>query len=96
MSAFTLWLDAGMAADLLLHVVVKLQGTEDLLCFMKASTLAAHVLKACKLRFKCQEGTLQDANGMEVVDDGIQLAAGTYFFTPAEAVGTSSSLSAVQ
>ena len=37
--------DAGMVADPLLHVVVKLQGTEDLLCFMKASTLAAHVFR---------------------------------------------------
>ena len=85
-----------MAADPLLHVVVKLQGTDDLLCFMKASTLAAHVLKACKLRFKCREGTLQDAIGMEIVEDGTQLAAGPYFFTPAEAVAMSSSLSAVQ
>ena len=41
-----------------------------------------------------QEGTLQDASGMNVVEDGTQLAN---FFTPAEAVGTSSSsLSAVQ
>jgi len=50
--------------------------------FMKASTLAAHVLKACKLGFKCREGTLQGVIGMEVVEDGAQLAGGTYFFTP--------------
>ena len=91
MPAITLWLDAGMTVDPLLHVVVKLQDTEDPLCFMKASTLAAHVLEACKLRFKCREGTLQDAIGTEVVEDGTQLAAGTYFFTPAEAVGISRS-----
>lgn len=38
---------------------------------------AAHVLKTCKLRSKCREGTLQDAIGMDVVEDGTQLAAGT-------------------
>ena len=44
-----------------------------------------------------QEGTLQDASGMNVVEAGTHLAAGANFFTPAEAVGTSSSsLSAVQ
>ena len=51
--------------------------------------------QTCKLRSKGREGTLQDAIGMEIVEDGTELSAGTYFFTPAEAIGTSSSLSAV-
>jgi len=49
-------LDAGMAADPLLHVVVKLQGTEDLLCYLKAATLAVQVFNTCKIKAKCQEG----------------------------------------
>jgi len=85
-----LWLNAGMAADPLLHVVVKLQGTEELLCYLKAATLAAQVFKTCKLRAKCQEGTLQDPSGMDIVEDGTELSAGTYFFTPAESTGMSS------
>ena len=48
--ALSLWLDAGMAADPLLHVVVKLQGTEDLLCYLKAATLAVQVFKTCKIK----------------------------------------------
>ena len=79
-----------MAADPLLHVVVKLQGTEELLCYVKAATLAAQVFKTCKLRAKCQEGTLQDASGMDIVEDGSELSAGTYFFAPAEPPGVSS------
>ncbi len=85
-----LWLNAGMAADPLLHVVVKLQGTEELMCYMKAATVAAQVFKTCKVRAKCQEGTLQDASGMDLVEDGTELSAGTYFFTPAESTGMSS------
>jgi len=84
-----LWLNAGMAADPLLHVVVKLQGTEELLCYVKHAALAAQVFKTCKLKAKCQEGTLQDANGMDIVEDGSELSAGTYFFTPAEPIGMS-------
>ena len=76
-----------MAADPLLHVVVKLQGTEELLCYVKAATLAAQVFKTCKLRAKCQEGTLQDASGMDIIEDGSELSAGTYFFAPAESPG---------
>ena len=82
-----LWLNAGMAADALLHVVVKLQGTEELLCFMKAATLAAQVIKTCKVRAKCQEGTLQDASGMDLLEDNTELSAGIYLFTPAESTG---------
>ncbi len=78
-----------MAADPLLHVVVKLQGTEDLLCYLKAATLAVQVFKTCKIKAKCQEGTLQDAIGMDIVEDGTALSAGTYFFTPAESIGMS-------
>ena len=81
---------AGMAADPLLHVVVKLQGTEELVCYMKAATLAAQVFKTCKVRAKCLEGTLQDANGMDLVEDSSELSAGTYFFTPAGLTGMSS------
>ena len=79
-----------MAADPLLHVVVKLQGTDELICYMKDATLAAQVFKTCKVRAKCQEGTLQDANGMDLAEDGTELSAGVYFFTPAESTGTSS------
>ena len=43
-----MWLDAEMAADPLLHVVVNLQGTEELLCYTKAATLAAQVFKIAK------------------------------------------------
>ena len=86
----SLWLDAGMAADPLLHIVVKLQGTEEQLCYTKASTLAVHVFKICKVRAKCQEGTLQDASGMDLVEDSTELSAGVYFFTPAESTGRSS------
>ncbi|DBA87379.1 TPA: hypothetical protein ACH3X1_004423 [Trebouxia sp. C0004] len=64
-----------MAADPLLHVVVKLQGTEELLCCLKAATLAAQVFNTCKLRAKCQEGTLQDASGMDIVEDVTKLSA---------------------
>ena len=81
-----------MAANPLLYVVVKLQGTEELLCYLKAATLTAQVLKTCKLRAKCQEGTLQDAGGMDVKEDGTELSAGTYFFNPAESTGVSSTL----
>ncbi|KAL0039519.1 hypothetical protein WJX77_000460 [Trebouxia sp. C0004] len=62
----------------------KAEGTEELLCYLKAATLAAQVFKTCKFRTKCQEGTLQDASGMDIVEDGTELSAGTYFFTPAE------------
>ena len=86
----SLWLNAGMAADPLLHIVVKLQDTDELLCFMQAATLAAQVFKICKVRAKCQEGTLQDASGMDLVEDSTELSAGVYFFTPAEATGMSS------
>ena len=81
---------AGMAADPLLHVVVKLQGTEELVCYMKAATLAVQVFKTCKVRAKCLEGTLQDASGLDLVEDSSELSAGTYFFTPAEPTGMSS------
>ncbi len=84
-----LWLNAGMAADPLLHVVVKLQSTEEQLCYLKAATLTSQVFKTCKLRAKCQEGTLHDANGMDIAEDGTELSAGTYFFTPAEPTGMS-------
>ena len=73
---------AGIAADPLLHIVVKLQGTEELVCYMKAATLAVQVFKTCKVRAKCLEGTLQDANGMDPVEDGSELSTGTYFFNP--------------
>lgn len=63
----SLWLNAGMAADPLLHVVVKLQGTDQLLCYTKAATSAAHVFKVCKRRAKCQEGGLQNASVMDLV-----------------------------
>ncbi|KAL3140122.1 hypothetical protein ABBQ38_004400 [Trebouxia sp. C0009 RCD-2024] len=79
-----------MAADPLLHVVVKLQGTEKLLCYTKAATLAAQVFKICKVRAKCQEGALQDASGMDLAEDDTELSAGVYFFTPAESPGMSS------
>ena len=81
---------AGMAADPLRHIVVKLQGTEELVCYMKAATLAVQVFKTCKVRAKCLEGTLQDANDMDLVEDGSELSAGTYFFTPAGPTGMSS------
>ena len=87
MCAHSLWLNAGMAAEPLLHIVVKLQGTEELLCYMKAATLAAQVFKTCKTKAKCQEGTLQDAIGMDLAEDGTELSAGVYFFTPAEPTG---------
>ena len=48
------------------------------------------VFKTCKVRAKCLEGTLQDANGMDLVEDGSELSAGTYFFTPAGLTGMSS------
>ena len=81
--------DAGMAADPLLHIVVKLQGTEELLCYMPADTLAVQVFKICKLKAKCLEDTLQHASGMDLVEDGRELSAGTYTFTPAESTGMS-------
>ena len=87
--ALVLWLNAGMAADPLLHVVVKLQGIEDLLCYVKAATLAVPVFKTCKFKRKCQEGTLQDAIGMDIIEDGASSASGVYFFTPAESIGMS-------
>ena len=80
-----------MAADPLLHVVVKLQGTEEQLCYMKAATLASQLFATCKAKAKCQEGTLQDASGMDLAEDGTELSAGIYFFTPAESTGMSSS-----
>lgn len=81
---------AEMAADPLRHIVVKLQGTEELLCYMKAAILAVQVFKTCKVKTKCLEGTLQDANGMDLVEDSSELSAGTYFFTPAAPTGMSS------
>ena len=50
-----LWLNAGMAADRLLHVVVKLQGTDEQLCYTKAATLAAQVFEICNVGAKCQK-----------------------------------------
>jgi len=85
-----LWLNAGMAPDPLLHFVVKLQGTEELMCYMKAATVATQVFKTCKVKAKCQEGTLQDASGMDLAEDGAELSAGVYFFTPAQSTGMSS------
>ena len=78
-----------MAADPRLHVVVKLRGTEELICYMKAATLAAEVYRICKVTAKCQEGTLHEASGMALAEDGTELSAGTYFFTPAESMGMS-------
>ena len=79
-----------MAADPLLHIMVKLQDTDELLCFMKAATLAAEVYRISKVIAKCHEGALMDANGMALAEDGTELSAGVYFFTPAEATGMSS------
>lgn len=62
----------GMAAASLLHVVVKLQGTDELRRFMKDATLAAQVFKNCKLRARCQEGILQDASGLDLAEDGTE------------------------
>ena len=78
-----------MAADPMRYVVVKLQGTEEVLCFLKAATMAAQVLKVCKLRAKCQEGTLLNASGRDKVEDGTELSAGIYRFTSAETTGMS-------
>ena len=78
-------------ADPLLHVVVKLQGIEELVCYMKAATVAAQVFNTCKFRARCQEGTLQDASGMDLADDDTELSAANYIFTPAESRGMSSS-----
>ena len=89
MCAHCPWLNAGTAAEPLLHIVVKLHSTEELLCYMKATTLAAQVFKTCKIKAKCQEGTLQDAIGMDLAEDGTELPAGVYFFTPAEPTGIS-------
>ncbi|KAL0036414.1 hypothetical protein WJX77_006991 [Trebouxia sp. C0004] len=52
---------------------VKLQGTEELLCYLKDATLAGQVFKTCKLRANCQEGTLQAASGMDIVGDELSL-----------------------
>ena len=79
-----------MAADPLLHIVVKLQGTEELLCYTNATTLAAQVFRMCKVRAKCQQGTLQNVSGMDLAEDDTELPAGIYFFTPAESTGMSS------
>ena len=86
----TLWLNAGMAADPLLHVVVKLQGTEELSCYTQAATSAAQIFELCKVVAKCQKGRLQTANGMDLVADSTELPAGVYFFTPVESTGESS------
>ena len=86
----SLWLIAGMAADPLLHVVVKLQGTEELLCYMQAATSAAQIFEICKVGAKCQKGRLQTAYGMDLVADSTELSPGVYFFTPAESTGRSS------
>ena len=72
-----LWLNAGMAADPLLHIVVKLQGTEKLLRHVRRATLAAQVFRTCKLKAKWQEGTLQDDSGMDIVEDNTEHLAGT-------------------
>ena len=45
---------------------------------MKVVTLAAQVFKTCKARAKCQEGALQDASGMDLVEDGTELSASIY------------------
>ncbi|KAL0029337.1 hypothetical protein WJX77_000354 [Trebouxia sp. C0004] len=82
----------GMAADPLLHIVVKLQGTEELLCYTNATTLAAQVFRMCKVRAKCQQGTLQNVTGMDLAEDDTELLAGIYFFTPAESPGTTQTL----
>ena len=43
-----------------------------------------------QIRANCQEGTLQYASGMDLVQDGTELPAGVYVFTPAKATGMSS------
>lgn len=87
MPAIMLLLDAGTAADPLLRIIVKLQGSEEPLCYLKAATPAALVFRTCNLRAKCQEGLLQDAAGMDLVEDDTKLSAGIYFFLPAESLG---------
>ena len=71
-----------MTADPLLHVVVQLRSSQELICYMQA--LTAEVYRICKVTAKCQEGALQDANGMALADDGTELSAGTCFFTQAK------------
>lgn len=82
-------LAAGMAADPQVRVVVFLEGTEDRLCYMKAETDASQVFKTCKLKARCDEGTLQTSFGMGVADNEPGLSAGVYRFTPAESLGMS-------
>ena len=43
-----------------------------------------------QLQSRVPKGTLQDASGMDIVEDGTELSAGTYLFTPAEPTGISS------
>lgn len=78
-----------MAADPQLDIVVKLQGTEELLCYMDAATSAAHVFEICKLRAKCQQGTLHKVSGKDLAANDTELPAGIYIFTPAESTGMS-------
>lgn len=80
---------AGMAADPQLHVVVFLEGTEDRLCYMKAKTDAAQVFRTCKLKARCNEGTLQTLFGLDIAENEPGLSAGIYRFTPAESLGMS-------
>ena len=78
-----------MAADPQLHVVVFLEGTEDRLCYMKAKTDAAQVFRTCKLKARCNEGTLQTLFGLDIAENEPGLSAGIYRFTPAESLGMS-------
>ena len=82
-----------MAADPLLHVVVKLKGREELLCYAEAATLAAQVFRMCKVNAKCQQGALQNVSGRDLAEDDTELPADIYFFIPAEPTGASSSSS---
>ena len=78
------------AADPLIHIAVTLKGVDGVLCFMKAETHAAEVFKICRLKARCEQGTLQDSFGMDIAEnDKIGLPAGAYCFAPAGYRGTS-------
>lgn len=87
--ASSLSLAAGMAADPQVHVVAFLEGTEDQVCYMKAKTDATQVFKTCKLKARCNEGTLQTLFGLDIAENEPGLSAGIYHFTPAESLGMS-------
>jgi hypothetical protein len=70
-----------MAHDPAKHIIIKLDGSNDVKAFYVAGRSAAAVLKAVATKLK-SVGTLQMEDGPDVAGDEEKLDAGWYIYTP--------------